>query len=212
MFVILGFISLRALLLGYFGLRDLPAGARSRSTSARCSRATAPSSRSAPPASATDRRARSAVPVRHLSLCRGAAGQGRRAARDDRRPRGRGLRGRRHGLFAERAAAAALARPEADHDGRRRARRARPVHRRRRSVVAGAGRWPSPRWAAASTCCTPASRSMSPSSRRRRAARRSRSTRSRSSSAAASARALRHRPRATRRAGHAVDRRRRAWC
>ena len=37
MFVILGVISLAALLLGYFGLRDLPPDARDiRSTSARC--------------------------------------------------------------------------------------------------------------------------------------------------------------------------------
>ena len=53
------------------------------------------------------RGARSAVPVRHLSLCRGAAAQGRRAARVDRGPGRRGLRGRRPRLFGERAAAAA---------------------------------------------------------------------------------------------------------
>ena len=44
--------------------------------------------------------ARGAVPVRHLSLCRGAAAQGRRAAGVDRGPRRRGLRGRRARLFA----------------------------------------------------------------------------------------------------------------
>ncbi len=125
---------------------------------------------------------------RAVPLCGAPAAADRRDAGLDRRAADRRLRGRRRRLFVRDPGSdrpRAGARPD-DHRRRRRGRRARPhraafcLVRADRRSMSGSG--------SASICCTAASRSTSPSSRRPRAARRPRCIPASSISARRSAR------------------------